>query len=95
MRLLSLACAAAIAFTTLVAAGPAKAAPFHLIRSSDTGFCQIWEEGIASVPWPGSYAVVSTTVPDFLAARDVKWHMLETGACSSRLARGLRRVVKP
>ena len=83
MRRFSFACAAfCLAVAAPAAATPAKADPFHLIRWSDTGFCQIWDEGIPTVPWPGNYAVVSATVPDFLAALDVKWHMLQTGACS-------------
>ena len=53
----------AIALTTPIAASPVN-----------TGFCQIWDEGLASVPWPGKYAVVRATVPDFLTALDVKWH---------------------
>ena len=82
MRRSSLLCAATLAIATLAASAPAKADPFHLIRWSDTGFCQIWDEGIPTAPWPGNYAVVSATIPDFLAALDVKWHMLQTGACA-------------
>ena len=81
MRRLSLAIAA-IALSTVAASAPAKADPFHLIRWSDTGFCQIWDEGIPTQPWPGNYAVVSITVPTFLDALNVKGSMLATGACS-------------
>jgi hypothetical protein len=83
MRRISLVSAAAmLAVTVLAAATPAKADPFHLIRWSDTGFCQIWDEGIPTTPWPGNYAVVSTTVPTLLDALNVKSGMLATGACS-------------
>ena len=81
MRRLSLAIAA-IALSAVAASAPAKADPFHLIRWSDTGFCQVWDEGIPTMPWPGNYTVVSMTVPTFLAALDVKNGMLATGACS-------------
>jgi hypothetical protein len=53
MRRVSLLCAAAmLAVTALAASTPAKADPFHLIRWSDSGFCQIWDEGIPTAPWP-------------------------------------------
>ena len=81
-RISLLSAAAAIAVTALSAATPAKADPFHLIRWSDTGFCQVWDEGIATMPWPGNYTVVSMTVPTFLDALNVKNGMLATGACA-------------
>lgn len=83
MRRTSLICAAAsLAFTALAATTPAKADPFHLIRWSDTGFCQVWDEYIPTTPWPGNYTVVSITVPTFLDALAVKSHMVASGACS-------------
>ena len=81
MRRLSFA-AACLAVVALSLATPAKADPFHLIRWSDTGFCQIWDESVPTAPWPDNFTVVSMTVPDFVAALDVKWHMLQAGACS-------------
>ena len=81
MRRLSLAIAA-IALSAVAASAPAKADPFHLIRWSDTGFCQVWDEGVPTVPWPGNYTVVSMTVPTFLDALNVKNGMLATGACA-------------
>ena len=51
MRHISLlSAAAALAVTALSTSTPAKADPFHLIRWSDTGFCQIWDEGIPTAP---------------------------------------------
>ena len=83
MRRVSLLSAAAVlALTALSAATPAKADPYHLIRWMDTGFCQIWDEGIPTAPWSGNFVVVSATVPNFIAALDVKGHMLAAGACS-------------
>jgi hypothetical protein len=81
MRRLSLAIAA-IALSTLAVSAPAKADPFHLIRWSDTGFCQIWDEGIPTQPLPGNYTVVSTTLPTFFDALHVKNGMLWTRECS-------------
>lgn len=82
MRRLSLLSAAALAVTALAAAAPAKADPFHLIRWSDTGFCQIWDTSIPTAPWPGNYAVVSQTLPTFGDALVVKSGMLASGSCS-------------
>ena len=81
MRRLSLAIAA-IALSAVAASAPVKADPFHLIRWSDTGFCQIWDEGIPTAPWPGNYMVVSATMPTFRDALTIKGNMLATGACS-------------
>ena len=81
MRRLSLGIAV-LALSAVAASAPAKADPFHLIRWSDTGFCQIWDEGVPTAPWPGNFAVVSITVPTFLDALNVKSSMLATGACS-------------
>jgi hypothetical protein len=82
MRRISTLCAAAgLALAALAATTPAKA-DFHLIRWQDSGFCQIWDQSIPTAPWPSNYSVVSMPVPTFLAALDVKDHMLHTGACA-------------
>jgi hypothetical protein len=81
MRRMSLALAA-IALSIVAASAPAKANPFHLIRWSDTGFCQIWDEGIPTQPVAGNYIVVSTTLPTFFDALNVKNGMLWTRECS-------------
>ena len=67
MRRLSLAIAA-VALSAVAASAPAKADPFHLIRWSDTGFCQVWDDGIPTQPLPGNYTVVSMTLPTFFAS---------------------------
>jgi hypothetical protein len=83
MRRLSAFCAAAgLGLAALAASSPAHADPFHLIRWSDTGFCQIWDEGIATTPWPVDYFIVSPTVPTFVHALAIKDDMLHVGACS-------------
>ena len=81
MRPLALAIAT-IAVSVVAASAPAKADPFHLIRWSDTGFCQIWDEGIPTMPWPGNYTVVSMTVATFFDALNVKNGMLWTHECA-------------
>jgi hypothetical protein len=81
MRRMSLAIAA-VALSAVTSSAPAKADPFHLIRWSDTGFCQIWDEGIPTMPLSGNYTVVSMTVPTFFDALHVKNGMLWTRECS-------------
>jgi len=83
MRRISLLSAAVcLPLAALAAATPAKADPFHLIRWSDTGFCQIWDEGVPTMPWPANYAVVSATFPTFVDVLTIKSGMLASGACS-------------
>jgi hypothetical protein len=81
MRHLALA-VAAVALSAVAATAPAKAGPYHLIRWSDTGFCQIWDDGIPTQPLAGNYTVVSTTLPTFFDALHVKNGMLWTRECS-------------
>jgi hypothetical protein len=81
MRRLSLVIAAAT-LSTIAASAPAKADPFHLIRWSDTGFCQIWDEGIPTMPLSPNYTVVSMTVPTFFDALNIKNGMLWTRECA-------------
>ncbi len=73
---------AAVALSALAASTPAKADPFRLIRWSDSGFCQIWDDGIPTQPVAGNYTVVSTMLPSFFAALHLKNGMLWTRECS-------------
>ncbi len=82
MRRMSLAIAAVALSAAVTSSAPAKADPFHLIRWSDTGLCQIWDEGIPTMPLSGNYTVVSMTVPTFFDALHVKNGMLWTRECS-------------
>jgi hypothetical protein len=81
MRRLPLAIAA-VALSAVAASAPAKAGPYHLIRWSDTGFCQIWDDGIPTQPVAGNFTIVSTTLPTFFDALHVKNGMLWTRECS-------------
>jgi hypothetical protein len=82
MRRLSVVCAAAgIAVTAFAAASPAEAG-FHLIRWQDTGFCQIWDESIPTVPYPSNYTHVSLSLPSFGDALIFKEDLLRSGGCS-------------
>jgi hypothetical protein len=83
MRRFSALCAAAgLGLAALAAASPAQADPFHLIRWADTGFCQIWDEGIATTPWPSNYTIVSPPGLTFLHALAAEDDMIHAGTCS-------------
>jgi hypothetical protein len=83
MRHLSLLIAAAgIAVSALAATSPAHAS-FHLIRWQDTGFCQIWDQSVPTVPYPANYTViVDSEVPTFGDALVLKDGLLRNGTCS-------------
>jgi hypothetical protein len=82
MRRLSILCAtAAIGLTALAAASPAQAA-YHLIRWDGTGFCQVWDEGIPTRPFPSDYRTVSRPVPTLIEALGVKEGLLRKGRCT-------------
>ena len=51
-RLCLLAAATGIAVSAFAAMSPAEAS-FHLIRWQDSGFCQIWDQSVPTVPYPG------------------------------------------
>ena len=81
-RLMLLSAAAGIAVTALAALSPAEAG-FHLIRWEGTGFCQIWDESIPTVPHPGNYTVIiNSQVPTFGDALVLKDGLLHNGTCS-------------
>jgi hypothetical protein len=78
----TLAAAAFVAATAFAAATPADAAPFHVIRYSDTGFCQIWDNGFTTTPWPTHYTVMTHRQPTYERAVAVKDHLLHKRYCS-------------
>lgn len=80
-RITTLCAAAGLSLAAIAATSPAKA-DYHLIRWHDTGFCQIWDKSIPTAPWPSNYSVISAPAPTFLAALDVKNHMLHNGHCT-------------
>ena len=77
-----LAATAAIAVAAVAATSPAEAS-YHLIRWQDSGFCQVWDENIPTVPYPGNYTVIEgSVVPTFGDALVFKDGMLRNGTCS-------------
>jgi hypothetical protein len=81
-RLSVLAAVAAIAASAFAATSPAEAS-FHVIRWQDTGFCQIWDQSVPTVPYPGNYTVmINSEVPTFGDALVLKDGMLRNGSCS-------------
>jgi hypothetical protein len=81
-RLPVLAAVAATAASAFAATSPAEAS-FHLIRWQDSGFCQIWDQSVPTVPYPGNYIVmINSEVPTFGDALVLKDGLLRNGACS-------------
>jgi hypothetical protein len=79
-RIFAFCAAALLGLTALAATSPAQAA-FHLIRWHGTGFCQVWDDGIPTKPFPSDYKRVSAQVPTLLEALTVKEHLVRKGAC--------------
>jgi hypothetical protein len=81
-QLRTVAAAAFVAATALAAASSAEAAPFHVIRYHDTGFCQIWDNGSPIGPWPTHYTVMTHRQPTYERAVAVKDYLLHKRYCS-------------
>jgi hypothetical protein len=82
MRRISILCAAAgLGLAALAATSPAEAA-FHLIRWDGNGYCQVWDQGIPTKPFPSDYKTVSTPVPTVVEALAVKEHLLRKRVCA-------------
>jgi hypothetical protein len=82
MHRISILCAAAgLGLAALAATSPAEAA-FHLIRWDGSGYCQVWDQGIPTKPFPSDYKTVSTPVPTVVEALAVKEHLLRKRVCA-------------
>ena len=81
-HLRTLAGAAIVAATAFAAAAPAEAAPYHVIRYADTGFCQVWDNGIPDSPWPANYTVMTHRQPTFERAVAVKGWLRSKHYCN-------------
>jgi hypothetical protein len=80
-RMTALCAASAIALSAIATVGTAQAAPFHLIKWSGVEACQIWDNSVATKPWPDGYKVVSKPVATFDAALAVKASLMKKGVC--------------
>ena len=80
-QILAICAVAGAGLTALAASSPAEAS-FHVIRWQDTGFCQIWDESILTVPYPPNYTAVSLSLPTFYDALMFKNDLLRSGGCS-------------
>ncbi len=77
-----LATLAGVAVSAIAATSPAAAA-YHLIRWQDSGFCQVWDENVGTVPYPANYTVIeNSVVPTFGDALVVKDGLLRSGTCA-------------
>ena len=73
---------AGIAVTAIAATAPAEAA-YHLIRWQDSGYCQVWDQSVGTVPYPANYTVIEgSAVPTFGDALVFKDGLLRSGTCT-------------
>jgi hypothetical protein len=82
-RVTALCAAAGIAMSAFASLSPAKAAPWSLLRYDNSGYCQIWDDGVAFKPWkwPSDYKVVSKPVPTLSAALSLREVLAKKGKC--------------
>jgi hypothetical protein len=84
MRRITTFCAvSALALSAAALLSPAQAAPYHLVRWDDTGYCEIWDMGLATKPvrWFSDYEIVSKRKPTFEASLMTKDRLLKRGVC--------------
>jgi hypothetical protein len=82
MRQLRVLSAATLLAAAFAAASPAEAAPYHVIKYADTGFCQIWDNGFPTTPWPVHYTVMTHRQATLERAVAVKGWLLSKHYCS-------------
>jgi hypothetical protein len=76
-----LAITAALTVTALSATSLAQANPVHSIRWSDTGLCQVRDNGGPMTPWLAGGQAVSAA-PTSSEALAVKQHRRRSGGCT-------------
>jgi hypothetical protein len=54
----------------------------NLIRWDGNGYCQVWDQGIPTKPFPSDYKTVSAPVPTLVEALAVKEHLLRKRVCA-------------
>jgi hypothetical protein len=79
-RIFAFCAAAGLGLTALAATSPAQAG-FHLIRWQGTGFCQVWDEGVPTTPFPSDYTAMtrSHSLGTVIA---IKERLLHKGTCT-------------
>jgi len=80
-RFFALCAASSLALSALALTSSAQAAPFHLIKWSGTGICQVWDNGVPTKPWPSDYKAVSKPQKTFDGALAVKASLTKKGVC--------------
>ena len=81
-RVFALCAASSLALSALVLTSPAQAAPFHLIKWSGTGICQVWDDGVPTKPFASDYKAVSKPQKTFDGALAVKAGLIKKGVCT-------------
>ena len=83
MRRVIAFCATTGIALSVLAAIPAQASPYYLIRYDNTGFCQIWDQTLTFKPWswPSSYKTVSKPVSTLTEALAAKYALMKKNTC--------------
>ncbi len=74
-------CAAGLVAAGFLATSPAQAS-YKVIKWDGNNFCQIWDYGLPTRPFPADYRVMTKSLASFDAALSVKERMLRRGHCS-------------
>ena len=78
---LTLCAAAGIVAAGFLATSPAQAS-FKVIKWEGNNFCQIWDYGLPTRPFPADYHVMTKSLPSFDAALSAKARLRKHGHCS-------------
>jgi hypothetical protein len=83
MRRNMILCAAAgvVAAAGLFATTPAQAS-FKVIKWEGNNFCQVWDYGFPTRPFPADYHVITKSLPSFDAALSAKERLRKHGHCA-------------
>jgi hypothetical protein len=70
----------------LVASGAAAASPaeasYRVIKWDGTNFCQIWDYGLPTRPFPADYRIMTKRLRSFEAALSAKERLWRHGHCA-------------
>jgi hypothetical protein len=78
---LILCAAAGLVASGILATSPAQAA-YKVIKWDGNNFCQIWNYGLPTRPFPADYRVMTKSLASFDAALSAKERLRHRGRCS-------------
>jgi hypothetical protein len=78
---LMLCAAAGLAAVGFLATSPAEAS-YKVIKWDGNNFCQVWDYGLPTRPFPADYRVMTKSLAGFDAALSAKERLRHRGHCS-------------